>query len=96
METKQLIIPVAVFAVIWVLRWVLRSSIGDKIPKMVWPIVAPALGLALDYGMAQVGFLTQTDPAMGALLGAAGVNLREIINQIAKAASPPPETTTPK
>jgi hypothetical protein len=95
METKQLVIPVVVFGVIAVLRWIFKpaqtpagvegasifSKIGSKIPKVAWPIIAPLLGTGLDYLMAYIGILQQTDPAMGALLGSAGVGVREIINQ---------------
>lgn len=97
METKQLVIPVVVFALIAAVRWALRNNIGAKIPKIVWPILAPALGLGLDYGMAYIGFLQTTDPAMGAILGSAGVGLRELINQFLKqtGAIAPVEPTPP-
>lgn len=54
------------------------------------PVVATALGPALDYG---VSWLTgkAADPARGALYGMAGVALREIVDQVKKTVTPDPK-----
>ena len=60
-----------------------------KIPKAALPIMAPLLGAALDIAASYLGTGT-ANPVWGAVLGAAGVGLREIVDQMRKLGAAPP------
>lgn len=75
----ELLIPVAVPLALAVLKAVLPN-----LPKVWLPILAPILG-ALSEILLYLGGLGGGNPAMGALLGQAGVGLREIYDQVKKA-----------
>jgi hypothetical protein len=64
-----------------------------KIPKAWLPILAPVLGAGLDVLLHFAG-LSAGNPMMGAILGSAGVGLREIVDQLRKAQIPPPSPPT--
>jgi hypothetical protein len=86
----QMLVPVLVPAAIAALKQLL-----PKIPKPWLPILAPLLGALIDIAATcQVGPGTP----LAALLGAAGVGLREILDQLRKAlsaADPPPPPAGP-
>jgi hypothetical protein len=61
----------------------LKLALGeDKIPKWILPILAPVLGLVSGWLASLAG--ANTDPLVGAVAGAAGVGLREVIDQASK------------
>lgn len=60
-----------------------------KIPRAALPIMAPLLGAALDIAASYLGSGT-ANPVWGAVLGAAGVGLREIVDQMRKLGAAPP------
>lgn len=80
MEWVSGMIPVLVPVVIYLLKLVL-----PMLPKSVLPILAPVLGGVAD---AIIAYATGSvsNPALGALLGSAGVGLREIVHQLKKVA----------
>ena len=85
----QTLVPVLVPAAIAALKLCL-----PKIPKAWLPILAPLLGALIDIAATcQVGPGTP----LAALLGAAGVGLREILDQLRKSlgAAPPPPPPSP-
>ena len=81
----SLLITVVTPLIIAGVKWVV-----PRVPKVLLPIVAPAVGVALSYVMSAMS--TSVNPWVGALLGLAGVGLREIVDQI-KNPSPRPEGT---
>lgn len=58
--------------------------IVPKIPKWLIPILAPILGGVAEAVLAYASGGTP-NPALGAVLGAAGTGLREVVDQIKKA-----------
>lgn len=81
-----MIIPVVVPILIAGLKkWI------PNIPSWILPVLAPLLGALADLIMQAAG--VQTGGAVkGALLGSAGVGLRELQNQVAQAMPKPPPT----
>ena len=73
------LIPVLTPIVIAAAKWAV-----PQIPKVALPVVAPVLGAALDIAAYYAGVTATADPARGALLGAAGVWVREVIDQVKK------------
>ena len=67
-----LVVPLAIFGL---------KSIWDKIPKALLPILGPVLGAIADMLLQYSGAST-FGPQWGAVLGAAGVGLREIYDQV--------------
>jgi hypothetical protein len=65
-----------------------------RLPNWTLPIIAPLLGAAADIAMQYAGAAT-LGPVWGAALGSAGVGLREVIDQIRKAHTPPEGDSTP-
>lgn len=59
-----------------------------KLPSWLLPILAPALGAAIDWIGAKVSGGTAS-PVLALALGSAGVGLREIVDQIKQAINPP-------
>lgn len=74
------LIPILVPLLVWGVR-----SILPKIPKAALPILSPILGALLDALLAYIAG-GQWSPIAGAALGAAGVGLREIVDQLNKSA----------
>ena len=70
-----LIIPILVPLLIAVGKWAIPS-----IPSWALPIVAPALGALADWLLALAAG-TAVNPLVGALLGSAGVGVRELVDQ---------------
>ena len=70
------LIPLVVPILLWGLKGVV-----PLIPKFLLPILAPLLGAALEWIGYYAG-VTSGNPVLGAVLGAAGVGLREVIDQI--------------
>lgn len=60
---------------------------APKIPKVALPILAPVLGAALDIILHYAG-AGSGGPLLGALLGAAGVCVREVLDQVKKLPQP--------
>lgn len=75
-------IPVVVPLLIMVIKLLL-----PKIPSAWWPVVAPVIGVIADFAGSQVSGL-EGNPALGALLGSAGVGLREVVDQLKKGMAP--------
>jgi hypothetical protein len=72
------LIPVLVPVIIAVIKLALTFW-GSKIPKVLPPLLAPVLGALLDLIINQhLG----TGTVWGAVLGSAGVGLREIVDQL--------------
>lgn len=82
------IIPVAVPFIV-----ALGKFFIPKLPSWSLPILAPALGALIDYITAKTTGGTFS-PVTSALLGSAGVGIREILDQIKKATATP--STPPK
>lgn len=77
-----MLIPIAVPLLVAVAKWVLPF-----LPAWTLPIIAPALGALLD----QVTTLAsgqQSHVVAAAILGSAGVGLREIIDQVRQKVTP--------
>lgn len=73
--------------IIAVIKWLV-----PKVPKVVLPLLAPILGIALDQ---LVAFMTghQGNLVLAALLGASGLWLREAIDQAKKQLDAEPRIT---
>ena len=71
-----LFIPIAVPLIIAGLKWA-----TTKIPSKLLPILAPIIGALLDVGLA-VATGHAANPVVGAILGSAGVGVREIKDQL--------------
>lgn len=70
----------------------LIAALKNFIPKLpVWtlPIIAPALGALIDWIM-QLSGMNTSGAITGALLGSAGVGIRELQNQVAQRIANPP------
>ncbi len=74
----ELIIPVLVPVVIAAIKWLL-----PKVPAVALPIVAPVLGAGLEIVLHFAG-LADGNSVTGLILGAAGVGLREVLDQVKK------------
>ncbi len=74
------------------------KSWAPKLPSWVLPILAPAVGALADYVM-QLSGVPTNGVAVGALLGSAGVGLRELQDQlkhkVGPTAPPNPPVATP-
>jgi hypothetical protein len=57
--------------------------LAPKIPSTLLPIIAPILGAGLDILLHYAGMGTG-GPILGAILGSAGVGVREIVDQLRK------------
>ncbi len=83
----QWLLPILVPAVVALLK-TFRDNLGDtKIPKLFLPIVAAVIGILIDYLSGLT--LGTSKPALdtisnGALLGLAGVGIREVFDQFRK------------
>jgi hypothetical protein len=84
------LIPLAVPVLIMVLKWLVPN-----IPSVALPIIAPLLGAGADIALHYAGYST-LGATWGALLGSAGVGLREIADQIKQQMAVPtsPPTST--
>ena len=82
----MLIIPLLVPLIV-----ALAKFFMPKIPKVYLPIIAVVLGSVIDWISSKLGG-PGVGPILGALLGAAGIGAREILDQLkqAKTASTPP------
>lgn len=85
-----LLIPVIVPMVIALLKTEI-----PKLPSWTLPILAPILGAISDYLMQKVG-IQGHGPIVGALMGSAGVGLRELKDQIQQKVSGVDPTAPPK
>lgn len=72
----------------------LTKTILPKLPPSWLPIIAPILG-ALGDAIASLVSGNTMNPALGAILGSAGVGLREIIDQIKNPSPIPVKPTAP-
>lgn len=77
----QALIPVGVPLFI-----ALAKMLIPMLPGWLLPIIAPILGGLADAGLAYVSGGT-ANPVLGAILGSAGVGVREIVDQIKRAAA---------
>lgn len=85
----MLLIPVLVPLVIAIGKFFV-----PKVPGWILPIVAPALGVLIDYINTLVSG-TNASPLIGALLGSAGVGVREIYDQVKTRMADGPKAVTP-
>lgn len=91
----------AAIAVVVPLVVALLKKLIPSIPKPLLPIGATALGVLSDFLLAKAGALPHTSLALGALAGASGVGVREILDQLKTAVTgptpppPPPPASTP-
>ncbi len=71
------------------------KKLWPAIPSVTWPVLAPLAGVAINWLAAKGHVLPQSGWAVGAALGAAGVGLREIVDQVTqlRAGSSPPSAT---
>lgn len=72
----MLLIPVLVPLIV-----ALGKFIVPKVPTWMLPIIAPALGALLDF-LTSLATGSTANPMIGALLGSAGVGVRELIDQV--------------
>lgn len=70
------LIPVLVPLIIAIGKWAL-----PKVPVWILPILAPALGALIDW-LTTLATGSTASPALGAVLGSAGVGLRELLDQV--------------
>lgn len=61
----------------------LIKTVIPRVPKPLLPLLATGLGVGLDY-LGQAAGLSASNPILGAVLGAAGVGLREALDQTKK------------
>lgn len=85
METATLLQPV-IIAIIPLIVLLLKKVIPDKY-AVFYPIIATALGPALDY-VSTYATGAQASPVKALLLGGSAVALREIIDQMKKTVKP--------
>lgn len=81
------LIPLAVPVLIMVLKMLIPN-----IPGVALPIIAPLLGAAADIVLHYAGAST-LGPTWGAVLGSAGVGLREIYDQVKQSVTTPAAAT---
>lgn len=84
------LIPVLVPLLIALAKWGV-----PRVPKVWLPILAPILGAGVDVLAYVVGLQDAANPVLGAVLGAVGIALREILDQLKKAmmGGPAPDAT---
>jgi hypothetical protein len=58
------------------------KALVPRFPRRIIPLIVPALGAALDYLGYFGGLLGSSRPLSGAILGALGLWLREVIDQL--------------
>jgi hypothetical protein len=80
LELVQMAIPLLVPILVLIVKAIL-----PKLPKAAPLLLAPILGAALDILTYYIG-LGGWSPLTGALLGALGVFIREVVDQLKKAA----------
>ena len=88
------LIPVLVPLLIALAKWGV-----PRVPKVWLPILAPVLGAGVDVLAYVVGLQDAANPVLGAVLGAVGIALREILDQLKKAmmgGAPPTVTRNQK
>jgi hypothetical protein len=61
------------------------KALVPQVPRWTLPILAPVLGAVAEIAGYYAG-LTTGNPLLGAILGAAGVGLREIVDQLKRLA----------
>jgi len=88
MEWQTIIVAITP-VLIEVIKWA-----APKIPGKIIPIVAPALGAMADMAGSYAG-LWASNPIAGALLGMAGVGLRELYDQLMKSKIAAGDAQTP-
>jgi len=71
-----LLIPVLVPLLVAIGKWAV-----PRMPAWILPIVAPALGALIDF-LSAWATGAAANPVVGALLGSAGVGIREIVDQV--------------
>lgn len=86
LEIANAITPILAPIIVTLVKLVL-----SKLPKWLLPILAALSGVGIDfaYGLATTTY--QSNVFIGALLGLAGVGLREVVDQLnkSKSANPP-------
>lgn len=70
-----LIVPIVIAGV---------KALLPRVPVWVLPVLAPLLGAALDILSYYAGLVAASSPLLGAVLGGAGVAVREIQDQVRK------------
>jgi hypothetical protein len=86
MDYNTLIAPIIVAAVPLVVRYA-KKLVGGT--TWLIPIIASALGVAADT-IAAYAFNVPVTPMVGAILGLAGVGLREVVHELTKPDEPKP------
>lgn len=86
----KLLLPPLIIALVPILIALIKKTMPKSIAGelgMLYPLFAPILGVLIDQGLA---FLTahQSDARYGLLYGAAGVGLREVIDQLKQLKTP--------
>lgn len=90
----QQLLMVLIPALVPVLIAGLKTYI-PKIPKQALPILAPILGVGIDYATSYATG-TGANPILAAFLGSAGTGLREIVDQVKQTVqTPPPDDSQP-
>ena len=79
--------PALVAAIVPLIVALVRAGVA-KMPSWLVPILAGALGPAVDSGLAFLTTHQSTSTMGGVLLGLAGVGVREVVNQVSTAATP--------
>jgi hypothetical protein len=81
--------PVLTVLVLWGFKLV-----WSKLPASIVVFAAPALGIALNFLLSYVTGQNHSDPIVAALLGSAGVYLREILSTLQSKGLAGPVTAT--
>ena len=63
------------------------KKVMPVLPKLLWPLLAPLLGVLADWVLFKSGQIPASSWMLGAMLGSAGVGLREVAKQTASVAS---------
>jgi len=89
------IVPLVIAGIKWA-----ASKVNVNISGTIWPIVAPMLGVLANWLIAEAGKMPASSWQLGAMCGAAGVGVREVIDQLrqyfaSKATPPAPQPIQP-
>jgi hypothetical protein len=84
MDYVTLILPAVVPLLIALTKWAV-----PRIPRAAIPVLAPILGAGLEV-LGYYAGVTSGNPVAGAVMGALGVWLREVVDQLKQATAAPP------
>lgn len=74
--TVAVLVPILMFGLKWII---------PRLPGPLIPVIAGAIGPGVDWIVASLASIEASDPATAALVGLAGVGVREVADQLGKA-----------